>query len=406
MIQQTSTTSSSVNGQKKRPRSLILTTEQENDVVEWLMDHPCLFDKKEGDYKDTAMKARLWNGKAEELQMDVSMLRTWFESMRTRFGKLTKRKSGDGAPQKTDRDKWILSRFAFLASHIVRHPGRPAGGLKRKLAAVASTAVQPPLDRSEDEEEEEVGSQSSPQSRSATPVLPSTSDVPANEPRLSRRRSSHRVTLTSLEKRSEESKRLHERIEEMLASADQTPPSDRRAWSYWQAAMMEKIDDSLMMEYFRQCFDLTASYIERTEQLRQQRHHLAPDVQPPPSTASATPMFTPPQFQQIPHQQFPTHLVPLPLPTLQQPSLPHQHQFQQFAPAPQQQMVQQLPRLPVVQIRPVLPSTSSAEVYGMSSTVATAAPVSSAPQQKPLDAPGSVGSLSDLFSPSDLLPKD
>lgn len=47
-------------------------------------------------------------------------LRRWYDSMRTRFGKLTLTKSGQGANERTDRDRWILDTFSFLSKHIVR----------------------------------------------------------------------------------------------------------------------------------------------------------------------------------------------------------------------------------------------------------------------------------------------
>ena len=42
----------------------------------------------------------------------------WFKRMRTRYGKLTSKKSGDGAREYTDRDSWILRSFSFLDDHI------------------------------------------------------------------------------------------------------------------------------------------------------------------------------------------------------------------------------------------------------------------------------------------------
>lgn len=44
--------------------------------------------------------------------------------MRTRFGRISKRKSGDGAKELTDRDSWILEAFSFLRKHIVRVASR------------------------------------------------------------------------------------------------------------------------------------------------------------------------------------------------------------------------------------------------------------------------------------------
>ena len=51
-------------------------------------------------------------------------LKIWFKGMRTRYGKHTSKKSGDGAKEHTDRDTWILRSFSFLDDHIARVPSR------------------------------------------------------------------------------------------------------------------------------------------------------------------------------------------------------------------------------------------------------------------------------------------
>ena len=51
----------------KKAQPLNLTREQEVSVIEWLKDHPELFDKSDASYKDSAKKKALWNAKAEEL---------------------------------------------------------------------------------------------------------------------------------------------------------------------------------------------------------------------------------------------------------------------------------------------------------------------------------------------------
>ena len=56
-------------------------------------------------------------------------MKTWFDSLRTKYGKLSAVKSGDGARELTFRDKWVLDKFAFLKRHIVRVPSRQACGV-------------------------------------------------------------------------------------------------------------------------------------------------------------------------------------------------------------------------------------------------------------------------------------
>ena len=46
-------------------------------------------------------------------------IRTWYQSMRTLFGRLKKKTSGQGAKQLTARQHWTKENFSFLSSHLV-----------------------------------------------------------------------------------------------------------------------------------------------------------------------------------------------------------------------------------------------------------------------------------------------
>ena len=116
---------------KKQLRQL--SHEEEDDVAEWLKSHPCLYNKKLEEYRKTDMKQRLWEEKAADFpNFDVEYLLGWYKSVRTRFGKLTKLPSGAGAQDLTERDASILSKFAFLKTHITRQRGTQLGGVSIK----------------------------------------------------------------------------------------------------------------------------------------------------------------------------------------------------------------------------------------------------------------------------------
>ena len=89
-------------------------------MVEWLEANPIIYDKKLRTYKDTALKERIWQDIANDIGKPVVLLKTWYASMRSRYGRLSKKKSGDGATQAemTERDIWINRKFDFLRSHI------------------------------------------------------------------------------------------------------------------------------------------------------------------------------------------------------------------------------------------------------------------------------------------------
>ena len=52
----------------RRP-AIVLTTEQEEDLVDWLKDHPIFYNKKLNAYKDTEKRNRLLETKAKQLHI-------------------------------------------------------------------------------------------------------------------------------------------------------------------------------------------------------------------------------------------------------------------------------------------------------------------------------------------------
>ena len=112
---------------KKKKKSLVLSDEQEMELADWLKENPMLYTKSMKEYKDTAKKIDLWNSKAAELDLESGpLLKTWYESVRTKVGKLSDKKSGSATKDMTDRDTFPMKNFGFLASHIARVKGRPA----------------------------------------------------------------------------------------------------------------------------------------------------------------------------------------------------------------------------------------------------------------------------------------
>ena len=104
---------------KQRKAPVNLTTQEEDDLAELVREHEFLYNKKKTDYKNKDKKDRLWEEKAKEMGRDPDEINAWFESMRTRFGRLLKKKSSDGAKTDTDREAYIRMKFAFLTDHIV-----------------------------------------------------------------------------------------------------------------------------------------------------------------------------------------------------------------------------------------------------------------------------------------------
>ncbi|XP_078318766.1 uncharacterized protein LOC144620814 [Crassostrea virginica] len=77
----------------------------------------------------------MWTEKAAQLGKTVLMLKTWYSSMRTRYGRLKKNKSGDGDKEMTERDVWVIKNFEFLHPHIHEVQKKTLVSMKKKLAA-------------------------------------------------------------------------------------------------------------------------------------------------------------------------------------------------------------------------------------------------------------------------------
>ena len=95
-------------------------------LVNWIRDNPIIYDKGLSVYWKKLNKREMWAKKAAEVGLTVDQLTTWYESNRTRYGKLIKTKSGQGQQRITQRGEWVLKSFDFLKSHIYRQPSRSA----------------------------------------------------------------------------------------------------------------------------------------------------------------------------------------------------------------------------------------------------------------------------------------
>jgi hypothetical protein len=110
--------SQGVEGKKKKKMMTDLTAQQEQEMIDWLREHPVLWNKKLRDYKDTTLKESMWMAQAEKLGKEVQMIKVWYKSIRTRFGRLKNKPSGTGDDELTERDHWILTSCDFLRGHI------------------------------------------------------------------------------------------------------------------------------------------------------------------------------------------------------------------------------------------------------------------------------------------------
>ena len=104
--------------------------------------HTVLLAKEHVHYFDKVKKDRLSEEIGRHVGRSGQDVKRWFESQRTRYGKLTRdqAKSGSGRKfQKTERTKWVLKNFAFLEGHIMRRAAVETGGFSQ-ISSVTATS--------------------------------------------------------------------------------------------------------------------------------------------------------------------------------------------------------------------------------------------------------------------------
>ena len=99
-------------------------------LFDFVKDHEELYNKTNIHFKDKARKKCLWERFANSRKLSVKVRKTWFESQRTHYSKLTQSKSGQTPTEMTERQNWIHDKFNFLKTHI-RHKGRSKSSVFR-----------------------------------------------------------------------------------------------------------------------------------------------------------------------------------------------------------------------------------------------------------------------------------
>jgi hypothetical protein len=116
-----------VGEKKKRAKKTAysLTVEEEKSMLEFLQENDILWDIKKTDYRNKVKKEKIWQDQAIQMGKTPEHLQGWFRSLRDTNTRLDKKKSGDGTPELTERDTWIIQNFKFL-KQTVRHRPEPA----------------------------------------------------------------------------------------------------------------------------------------------------------------------------------------------------------------------------------------------------------------------------------------
>ncbi|XP_068243833.1 uncharacterized protein [Palaemon carinicauda] len=134
-------------GTRRHQSFIVFTVGQEKDLAVGLEGHNLLYDKVDLEYRNKPRKDRVKKEKGDSMVPPVSPqdLGRWIRSRRTRYGKLSKSKSGDGNPRiQSERDKWILTLFSFLGRHIQRSQQPKTLGPKESTATACLPTTPPP----------------------------------------------------------------------------------------------------------------------------------------------------------------------------------------------------------------------------------------------------------------------
>ena len=70
-------------------KSIFLSDSDEEVIVEFIKQHKELYDKTNDSFKDKQKKEKLWEQPAAARNLPIKTVKKWFETQRTRYGKLT-----------------------------------------------------------------------------------------------------------------------------------------------------------------------------------------------------------------------------------------------------------------------------------------------------------------------------
>ena len=106
------------------------TDSQEVSIVEFVKLHPELYDKEHSRFHNRIRREALWAEISAELKLQPFDVRRWFESQRTRYGKLSKLQSGQAPREMTKRQSWVYQQMGFLKTHIRRKGANRSSGFE------------------------------------------------------------------------------------------------------------------------------------------------------------------------------------------------------------------------------------------------------------------------------------
>ena len=106
------------------------TDSQKISIVEFVKQHPELYDMEHPRFHDRTRREALWAEISVEFKLQPFDVRRWFESQRTHSGKLSKLQSGQAPREMTKRQSWVYQQMGFLKTHIRRKGANRSSGFE------------------------------------------------------------------------------------------------------------------------------------------------------------------------------------------------------------------------------------------------------------------------------------
>ena len=95
------------------------TDEQEMEVIDFIRDHPVLFDRSHRHFSHNDLKWDLWRKIASRYpDCDAKQVKKFYDNKRSDYVKLDKKLSVSGAAASTFIQRTLQERWSFLEGHI------------------------------------------------------------------------------------------------------------------------------------------------------------------------------------------------------------------------------------------------------------------------------------------------
>ena len=298
--------------QKRLRVAADLTEEEEEAMVEFLTEHEVLYNKKLQDYRDKNKKQALWDEIAATLGKDVKLLQTWYDSVRTRYGKILKdnKKSGSGLDHLIQRQQWIFTKFGFLHQFIAPCPRRSLGRLETKSAHAPTTVTGDGPDDDDDYHTSMVSSLGDgAAAASTTPVTTPTPSEPTPvlldvRPRRDggrKDRAHEEQTLSKLNESRAQSIKLQSEFLTLMKTHKE-PTNERTTYGNWCKSVMIDLHYSLWRKFQQEQTQLILKYSELNDEAK--RSSMPPPQQPRQAPIPQELHYPSTSTQQHPSQQW------------------------------------------------------------------------------------------------------